>query len=248
MSVKCPACGATMDAAPDAQGRVICPACGARMMSPASSPASTLLPGTPLRKIPTPAEVLAAREQALGPLLAEVKAVRETQQEVLRLQREALEILNALAKRAVEPATSFEDVLSGFRETPKTRRRQKTTLVIDHDAEARQAVEAALNEANVPVRAVGSGNEALAAMAEAKPDVVVMDLALAGGMAGKDLINAIRATMEWADVRIVLHTAVPVLSAHEARTAHGADEVVTKAPGSPRVLVHRIIQLFQEEA
>lgn len=247
MSLNCPACGATVDAAPDPQGRVICPGCGARMMSSASSPTSTLLPGTPLRKIPTPAEVLAAREEALGSLMAEVKAVREAQQEMLRLQREAIEMLNALVRDA-EPGTSFEDVLRGFKDAPKTRRRQKTTLVVDHEAEAREATVAALKEANVPVRAAASGNEALAAMAEAKPDVVVMDLALAGGMAAKDLINTIRATMEWADVRIVLHTAVPVLSAHEARTAHGADEVVTKSPGSPRVLVHRIIQLFQDEA
>jgi len=246
MNVQCPSCGAMVGAAPDAQGRVVCPGCGARMMSPATSLTSTLLPGTPLQKIPTPAEVLAARDEALGSLLAEVKQVREAQQEVLRLQREALEILNGLARRA-EPGMSFDDVLSGFKDAPKTRRRQKTTLVVDHEAEGREAVVAALNEANVPVRAVASGSEALAAIAEAKPDIVVMDLALAGAMTGKDLINTIRATMEWADVRIVLHTAVPVLSAYEARTSHGADDIVAKAAGSARVLVHRIIQLFQEE-
>jgi CheY-like chemotaxis protein len=217
------------------------------MMSPATSLASTLAPGTPLAKIPTPAEVVVARDEMLGALMADVKAVREAQQEVLRLQREALEILNGLARRA-EPGMSFDDVLSGFKDAPKTRRRQKTTLVVDHEAEGREAVMAALNEANVPVRAVASGSEALAAMAEAKPDIVVMDLALAGAMTGKDLINTIRATMEWADVRIVLHTAVPVLSAYEARTTHGADDIVPKSPGSARVLVHRIIQLFQDEA
>ena len=53
--------------------------------------------------------------------------------------------------------------------------------------------------------------------------------------------------MEWADVRIVLHTRVPVLSAHEPRTAHGADEVVPKTAGSARVPVHRIIPRFQED-
>jgi CheY-like chemotaxis protein len=216
------------------------------MMSPTTSLASTLAPGT-LAKIPTPAEVVVAGDEALGALMADVKAVREAQQEVLRLQREALEILNAMARRA-EPGMSFDDGLSGFKDAPKTRRRQKTTLVVDHEAEGQAAVVAALNEANVPVRAANSGGEALAAMAQAKPDIVVMDLALVGAMTGKDLINAIRATMEWADVRIVLHTAVPVLSAYEARTTHGADDIVPKSAGSERVLVHRIIQLFQDEA
>lgn len=246
MNVQCPSCGAAVGDTPDAQGRVICPGCGARMMSPATSLTSTLAPGTPLTKIPTPAEVVVG-DEVLGAVMADLKAVREAQQEVLRLQREALEILNGLARRA-EPGMSFDDVLSGFKDAPKTRRRQKTTLVVDHEAEGREAVVAALNEANVPVRAVAGGSEALAAIAEAKPDIVVMDLALAGAMTGKDLINAIRATMEWADVRIVLHTAVPVLSAYEARTSHGADDIVPKAAGSARVLVHRIIQLFQDEA
>jgi CheY-like chemotaxis protein len=206
-----------------------------------------LPPGTPLKKIPTPADVLAARDEALGSLAAEVAAQRASLDEVLRLQREVVEILRGMARRAPH-ATPLDDLLSGLDESPpRTRRRQKTTLVVDHDAEAREATVAALAEANLPVRAVATGNEAVAVMAEAKPDVVVMDLALEGSMGGKDLINAIRATMEWADVRIVLHTAVPVLSAHEARTAHGADEIVPKGAGSSRVLTHRIIQLFQED-
>ena len=66
-----------------------------------------------------------------------------------------------------------------------------------------------------------------------------------GAMGGKDVINMIKATMEWVDIPIVLYTRAPVESQREARTVHGADEFVLKSAG-PAALVTRCIALFRK--
>jgi DNA-binding response OmpR family regulator len=64
-------------------------------------------------------------------------------------------------------------------------------------------------------------------------------------MAGKDVVNMIKATMEWVDIPIVLYTRIPVENQKEARITHGADELVAKGAGSPETLVARVIALFR---
>ena len=63
-------------------------------------------------------------------------------------------------------------------------------------------------------------------------------------MGGKDLVNMIKATMEWVDIPIVLWTREPVASQKEARQIHGADEVVPKSGGAA-ALVARVITVFR---
>ncbi len=128
---------------------------------------------------------------------------------------------------------------------PRVRQRRKTVLFVDDDADATKAALAALEQAQIPLRAVTNGNAALESLAQDKPDVLVLELGLGEPMPGKDLINHIKATMEWVDVPIVLYTRIYVPSQQEARLLHGADEVVLKGPGSPEALVNRVIYLFQ---
>jgi DNA-binding response OmpR family regulator len=63
-------------------------------------------------------------------------------------------------------------------------------------------------------------------------------------MAGKDVINVIKATMEWVDIPIVLWTREPVANQREARQIHGADEIVPKSSGAA-ALVARVITVFR---
>ena len=131
--------------------------------------------------------------------------------------------------------------------TPLVRsRRRKTVLLIDDDPVTRYAAVAALEKADVPVRTVADGNEGIATIAEDRPDIVVLELGISGFMSGKDVINMIKATMEWVDIPIILHTRVPIESQKEARTIHGADEYVLKGDGSPNLLVSRVIALFRK--
>ena len=65
-------------------------------------------------------------------------------------------------------------------------------------------------------------------------------------MAGKDVINMIKATMEWVDIPIVLYTRTQVESQKEARTVHGADEYVVKNAKGAEQLVQRVIAIFRK--
>jgi two-component system KDP operon response regulator KdpE len=128
---------------------------------------------------------------------------------------------------------------------PAVRARQrKTVLLIDDDPETRRQTEAVLDSAEIPFRSVVDGRSALAAVADDKPDVIVMELDIAGTMAGKDVINLIKATMQWVDVPIVLYTRAPITSQREARTVHGADDFVSKQDG-PEPMVARVVTLFR---
>jgi CheY-like chemotaxis protein len=180
----------------------------------------------------------------LDAVLDELRALRAGQREILELLRHAPPSAAASAGAAPDPFGSFDEDQPAPPPAVRTRRR-KTVLLIDDDPETLQATVEALERAEVPVRAVADGNAGLAAIAEEKPDVIVMELGIRGSMAGKDVINMIKATMEWVDVPIVLHTRLPIESQREARQIHGADEYVLKGPASADALVARVIAVFR---
>jgi len=206
-------------------------------------------PAEPSPAIPADAPALATAA-SIEALLEEVRALRSTQDEIL-------ELLRAEPRSAPRPAPDHDDPFGGFEgsvDTPMSvsavtaplrSRRRKTVLVVDDDVATRLSAVAAFEKAEVPVRAVGDGNAALSALAEQKSDVLVLELGMGGAMAAKDVVNLIKATMEWVDIPIVLYTRMPVASQKEARQQHGADEVVLKAPGGEEALVARVIQIFR---
>ena len=218
---------------------------------PAPSKASAA-PAEMPRAAPPPVEREdRAPEAALQPgpglqtVLEELRAIREGQREILELLRQQPASSLPPPGGAVVPSFgSFDDERPAAVPAVRTRRR-KTVLVIDDDPQTLQSVVEALERAEVPVRAVSDGNAGLAAIAEEKPDVLVMELGLRGSMAGKDVINMIKATMEWVDVPIVLHTRLPIENQREARQIHGADEYVLKGPDSAAALVSRVIAVFR---
>jgi two-component system KDP operon response regulator KdpE len=120
----------------------------------------------------------------------------------------------------------------------------KRVVLVDDDPQTREAAVVEFQRADVPVRAFDDGNAAISAIAEEKPDVIVLELGLGGEMGGKDLVNMIKATMEWVDIPIVLWTREAVSNQREARQIHGADEVVPKSGGTA-ALVARVITVFR---
>jgi len=215
--MKCPKCSASLDAPPDAAGMVLCPGCGAKLRSrPATPPAATL-----------------------DTILGEVRAVRRAQDEMLALLRvrTGTDVQpSAAASQDDEPVASPRAIRKGT---------QKIVLLIDDQDESRHEAVAALEQARVPTRGFATGTKGLESLAAERCDVIVLELAIGGAMAGRDVINMIKATMEWVDIPIVLHTRLPITTQKEARIVHGADEVVPKGPGSAEALVAQVIQLFR---
>jgi len=235
-------------------------------------PAITLPPGTPLKKIPRPGEPGAPGTAASAPaaaaaapaasrapassgatldaLLGEIRAVRRAQEEILTLLRGPTPADRPPAESSYEesPFTLLDDPQAAqpLPSPPVVRsRRRKTVLLVDDDEASRKAAVEALEHAQVPVKTASDGNSGLASIAMEKPDVIAIELGIGGSMAGKDVINMIKATMEWVDIPIVLYTRIPIENQKEARTTHGADEFVPKGQG-PEALVAKIIMLFRK--
>jgi CheY-like chemotaxis protein len=226
--------------------------------------AATLPPGTPVPDLtrdpdtaaetPVNGDAVGALQDALGRVLEELRALREGQDRMMAL----LSAAPPPAAPAVPPAAPAlrrmltvdeyeDDEEAPMPPTPPVVRsgRRKSVLLIDDDAHTRVQALEALQTAEVPVRAASSGNEGLAAIASDRPDVIVLELACGGDMAGKDVVNMIKATMEWVDIPIVLYTRLSIDGQKEARQIHGADELVLKGPGGADALVARVIALFR---
>jgi CheY-like chemotaxis protein/ribosomal protein S27E len=263
--MNCPKCRTSITQSFDPDSIVTCPGCGARLMAKAAAlrsqggkakPAAPALDPDltpPVTVPPKPAMEVdlggedsapAAKAAAPGPGSAPAPATLDAVlQELQMLRATQMQILELLSRGGPPPKTD-----PGPNETqvlaPVRSRRRKTVLLVDDDSATREGALAELTQAAVPVRAVEDGNAALAAIADEKPDVIVLELGLSGEMGGKDLINLIKATMEWVDIPVILWTREDVSSQKEARQEHGADEVVTKASGAA-ALVNRVITVFR---
>lgn len=200
---------------------------------PPRKPAGAPPPVVTEKKEPAPRKTQPA--SPLEEILAELHAIRHTQSEILGLLRS-----EAAPGHSAGPAGSSEGAVL---EAVRTRRR-KSVLLIDDDAATREAAVAEFEQAAVPVRAVQDGNAALRAIAEDRPDVIVLEVGIGGEMPGKDLVNVVKATMEWVDIPLLLYTREPIGSQKEARTVHGADDLVPKQSGSA-ALLSRVITFFR---
>jgi len=268
--MQCPRCQTPITGAPDPSGALLCPGCGAKLLTKAAAaaarasqkpgdsgaveahhPSATLPPGTLLKRIPRPEELAernsaeAATRAQFEAILAELRALRSVQDDILEMLRERGE---SPAPRPDDgsPRLGHDDLDDAPPSVaPLRTRRVKSVLLIDDDAQTRAAAVAEMERASVPVRAFGEGQPALQAIAAEKPDVIALELELRGTMAGKDVINMIKATMEWVDIPIVLYTRAAVESQREARTVHGADEFVLKSAGAA-ALAARCVALFRK--
>lgn len=223
----------------------MCSQCGARLRKAAPSAKAEGGGVAPASAPPTQGDAGGG-----DALVDEIRGIRRTLEEILAVLRlgpvrpaPAGELAPEL--RVVFPELGAEEEAPPPPPARTTRRRQKTVLLIDDDDEARQAAAVALQQAQIPVRTVADGNAGIGAIATEKPDVLVIELALSGPMAGKDVINMIKATMEWVDIPILAYTRLPIASQKEARTIHGADDYLPKGSGSTEALVSRVIRFFQ---
>lgn len=224
---------------------------------PATPEAETATAGTPRRigddtarvarataAVPTPFTAPAANTpataSAVDTVLAEVRALRRTQEEIL-------ETLRGRFDSGAGPSSSpRRDDFEGMVEPAVQSSRRKRVLLVDDDQATRAVIEDVLTRGEVPVTTVGDGNSALASIARDKPDVIVLELGIAGAMAGKDVVNMIKATMEWVDIPIILYTRVPMEGQKEARQIHGADDYVAKGPGGPEALLAKARSFFRK--
>ena len=108
-------------------------------------------------------------------------------------------------------------------------------LVVDDDPTVREVVITYLSKAGHTVTSAADGHAALASVAQAPPELVVLDLMLPG----VDGLEVCRRLRETGNIPVIMLTAKGSVSDRVVGLELGADDYVTK-PFSPRELVLRV--------
>ena len=114
----------------------------------------------------------------------------------------------------------------------------QSVLVVDDEANILLSLEFLMKKAGYEVRRARDGEEALAEIGKARPDLVLLDVMMPKRN-GFDVCEAIRANPEWRAVRVILLTAKGRDIEREKGLALGADDYITK-PFSTREVVERV--------
>jgi CheY-like chemotaxis protein len=112
-------------------------------------------------------------------------------------------------------------------------------LVVDDDPDARDLVTVTLRHAGAEVRPVGSAREAMEALNEAVPHVLVSDIAMPNET-GYDLVQQVRTTARMAQLPAIALTAYDRPEDRERSLKAGFDFHVGK-PVDPQYLVHVVV-------
>ena len=113
-------------------------------------------------------------------------------------------------------------------------------LIVEDEPKIRELVRRYLEREGLRVMTTGSGAEAITMAADARPDLVVLDLGLPD-VPGEEVARELRAA---SDVPIIMLTARADERDRVAGLELGADDYVTK-PFSPRELVLRVQAVLQ---
>jgi DNA-binding response OmpR family regulator len=114
----------------------------------------------------------------------------------------------------------------------------RSVLVVDDEPNIVLSLEFLLKQAGYEVRVARSGEEAVKAVAERTPDLIVLDVMLPA-LDGFHVCETIRANPKLRAVRILMLTAKSRDVEREKALALGADDYITK-PFSTRELVERV--------
>ncbi len=115
-------------------------------------------------------------------------------------------------------------------------------LAVDDERDVTDLVAFQLTRAGCTVLAAGNGRQALAAVRERRPDLIVLDLMLPD-IDGFGVCEILRRTPATATIPIVLLTAWATSDARHLGLELGALDYITK-PFSPRDLVERVQRLL----
>jgi two-component system cell cycle response regulator DivK len=111
-------------------------------------------------------------------------------------------------------------------------------LVVEDQADNRQILRDLLGNAGFELMEAENGEEALAAVAKQRPDLILMDIQLPT-MDGYEATRRIRANPEMKDVPIIAVTSYALTGDDAKALAAGCNAYVTK-PYSPRALLAKV--------
>lgn len=114
---------------------------------------------------------------------------------------------------------------------PEKRRRRlfmtRHVLIVDDEPNIVLSLKFLINQQGYDVRTAGSGEEALQALAEELPDLILLDVMMPKPD-GYEVCQKIRATPEWKDIPVIMLTAKGRDVERQKGLAMGADDYITK--------------------
>ena len=113
-----------------------------------------------------------------------------------------------------------------------------SVLVVDDEPNIVVSLEFLMKQAGYDVRVARNGDEALKAVAERTPELILLDVMMPKRN-GFDVCQTLRADPRWKDVRIIMLTAKGRDVEREKGLALGADDYITK-PFSTREVMERV--------
>ncbi|MBL8617369.1 MAG: sigma-54-dependent Fis family transcriptional regulator [Deltaproteobacteria bacterium] len=133
-----------------------------------------------------------------------------------------------------DPQPAPGAVEAGGAPPPAARARAARVLVVDDDQAVRSALTVNLQKAGYAVATAARGEEALDAVAEEEPDVVISDVRMPG-ISGEDLLSRLRAG--WPDLPVILMTGHGSVASAVAAMRTGAADYLIKPVRKDELLV-----------
>lgn len=112
-------------------------------------------------------------------------------------------------------------------------------LIIDDESDLRFLARLALEPLGAEIRELENAVNALAEIRSFKPDLVILDIMLPGGIDGLQLCQAIKFDPQTAKIKVFLLSAKGQLTDIEAGKRAGADQYIVK-PFSPQGLLETV--------
>lgn len=120
----------------------------------------------------------------------------------------------------------------------------KKILIVDDQMEVRKLVEVTLRIGDYQILQAQSGEEAIEIANKEKPDLIIMDVMMPGGMDGLAATRILKNDPETKDCPIIILTAKGQQVDKEKGFAAGADDYFTK-PFSPLELIKKVEEVLE---
>lgn len=119
----------------------------------------------------------------------------------------------------------------------------KNVLIVDDEPNIVLSLKFLITQEGFAVRTAGSGEEALKALTEQLPDLILLDVMMPKPD-GYEVCQKIRATPEWKDIPVIMLTAKGRDVEKQKGLAMGADDYITK-PFSTKELIAKVLDILK---
>jgi signal transduction histidine kinase/ligand-binding sensor domain-containing protein/DNA-binding response OmpR family regulator len=153
----------------------------------------------------------------------------------------------AIAGTEESPETALARVPAGPAVPADAPDREKYTLLIVEDNEELRHILHEIFRPMYNILLAGDGKTGLQTVRQAKPDIVISDIMMPGGMSGTEMCAAIKNDFETCHIPVILLTALSSAEQNIAGFRHGADDYISK-PFDEKTLVAHCNSLIRNRA